>query len=280
MAGFLFLKKIVPCIKLNAPMIKQFCILIALLFSAMGSAQELKKRQAVLYFDVDIDKPLPEGFTTLLAELKTARVTRIYGHTDTTATAAYNQALSERRAKNVAAVIKKNGINLSGVEVKGFGETQSTESGLITDRRVVIYYEITDAATPQPVSSGISIKEQIKTAKVGDKINLKSMRFENNSDFMLPSSRPVANELLKIMKDNPRLKIDIQGHICCDTVDVNQISRLRALAVYNFLIKNGIKKDRLSYQSFGSTRPLYSLPEKTEDEKTANRRVEIQIIEN
>jgi outer membrane protein OmpA-like peptidoglycan-associated protein len=120
----------------------------------------------------------------------------------------------------------------------------------------------------------------VSGAKKGDKLKLKNLNFENNSDVVLPSSRPVLNELLKIMQENPGLKIDIQGHICCEPVDVTYVSRIRALAVYNFLIKNGIDKSRLSYQSFGSSRPIYPLPEKTEEEKTANRRVEIEILEN
>ncbi|MES2485297.1 MAG: OmpA family protein [Bacteroidota bacterium] len=259
-------------------MMKQFCLTAAILCGVMLNAQEVKKRQVVFYFENDIVIPAPADFKTLLPELKTAKVTRIYGHTDTTATAAYNQKLSERRANNVAAVLKNNGISLTGTDIKGMGETQPTGSGLITDRRVVLYYEI--ETVPVQAETPKNMKEQIADAKVGDKLRLKNMNFENNSDFMLPSSRPVANELLKIMKENPRLKIDIQGHICCEVTDVNKIAELRALAVYNYLLKNGIAKSRLSYSSYGSTRPLYPLPEKSEAEKTANRRVEIEILEH
>lgn len=98
--------------------------------------------------------------------------------------------------------------------------------------------------------------------------------------MVLPSSRPILGELLKIMQDNPLLKIDIQGHICCQKVEENQISLKRAMAVYNYLVRNGVNKSRLSYQSFGSSRPVHPLPEKSEAEKVANRRVEIEIIEN
>ena len=80
------------------------------------------------------------------------------------------------------------------------------------------------------------------------------------------------------MRDKPLLKIDIQGHICCQKNEENQISLRRAVAIYAFLIRNGIDKSRLSYKSFGSSKPIYPLPEKTEAEKVANRRVEIEII--
>ena len=41
-----------------------------------------------------------------------------------------------------------------------------------------------------------------------------------------------------------------------------------------------IPKSRLSYQGFGSTQPIFPLPEKNEAERAANRRVEILITEN
>ena len=257
---------------------KKALYILIMLAAFTAQSQEVKKRQVVFYFENDNANPAQADFKTLLPELKMAKVTRIYGHTDTTATTGYNQKLSERRANNVAAVLKNNGINLASTDIKGLGETQPTGSGLITDRRVVLYYEV--ETVPEQAEAPKNMKEQIAEAKVGDKLRLKNMNFENNSDFMLPSSRPVANELLKIMKENPRLKIDIQGHICCEVTDVNKIAELRALAVYNYLLKNGIAKSRLSYSSYGSTRPLYPLPEKTEAEKTANRRVEIEILEN
>jgi len=51
-------------------------------------------------------------------------------------------------------------------------------------------------------------------------------------------------------------------------------------AVYKFLEMYEIEKTRMSYQGFRSTQPLFALPEKTETERAANRRVEIEIIEN
>ena len=97
---------------------------------------------------------------------------------------------------------------------------------------------------------------------------------------MVPGSRAVLSELLVIMRNRPKLKIDIQGHICCQEQEVANISEKRAKAVYDFLVRNGIDKSRLSYQGFQSSRPVYPLPEKNDEERDANRRVEIEIIEN
>ena len=62
--------------------------------------------------------------------------------------------------------------------------------------------------------------------------------------------------------------------------DVEDTAKVRALAVYNYLINNRINKNRLSYKSFGSSKPIHIIPENNEDERNENRRVEIQIIAN
>ena len=48
--------------------------------------------------------------------------------------------------------------------------------------------------------------------------------------------------------------------------------------VYNYLINKGITVNRLGFKSFGSTKPIHKIPEKNEDERNENRRVEIQIM--
>jgi flagellar motor protein MotB len=87
-------------------------------------------------------------------------------------------------------------------------------------------------------------------------------------------------ELLLVLQRNPQMKIEIHGHLCCMPVDRTDLSTQRAKAIYNFLIQNEIDKSRLSYKGFGSTQPIYPLPEKSEEERAANRRVEILIVEN
>ena len=87
-------------------------------------------------------------------------------------------------------------------------------------------------------------------------------------------------ELLLVLQKNPNLKIQIQGHLCCMPVDRTDLSTQRAKAIHNFLVKQDIFKDRLSYKGFGSSQPIYALPEKNEQERAANRRVEILIVEN
>jgi outer membrane protein OmpA-like peptidoglycan-associated protein len=65
------------------------------------------------------------------------------GHTDSIGSDAYNQRLSERRAKTVADELTRDGISASRMTVRGYGERKpvadnSTEAGRARNRRVEI----------------------------------------------------------------------------------------------------------------------------------------------
>lgn len=65
----------------------------------------------------------------------------VQGHTDSKGTEAYNQTLSEKRAKTVTDYLASNGIASARMTIKGFGETapkydNETEEGRAQNRRV------------------------------------------------------------------------------------------------------------------------------------------------
>lgn len=67
----------------------------------------------------------------------------VYGHTDSTGSDAYNQALSERRARAVADYLIMRGVSSARIRSQGFGETQpvasnDTPEGRSRNRRVEI----------------------------------------------------------------------------------------------------------------------------------------------
>lgn len=69
----------------------------------------------------------------------------------------------------------------------------------------------------------------------------------------LQNSEATLDELLKLMQSNPKLEIKIIGYICClaeelgDGTDnetgLSNLSEARAIAVANYLVDNGIKKN-------------------------------------
>lgn len=117
-------------------------------------------------------------------------------------------------------------------------------------------------------------------AKAGEKLKIENLNFVINTFAVAPESRGKLYELLLVLQKNPDLKIEIQGHLCCMPIDRTDLSTQRAKAIFNFLLNHNIQKDRLSYKGFGSSMPIYPLPEKDENERAANRRVEILIVTN
>ena len=85
-------------------------------------------------------------------------------------------------------------------------------------------------------------------------------------------------EMVKLMKDNLELRIEIQGHT--DSVgdrDYNQkLSMRRASTVRDYLSLYGINLGRMTIQGFGPDRPVAG--NDTKDGRALNRRVELKKI--
>lgn len=238
------------------------------------------QQKFTVYFDFDIaeiNTASMQNLSQWISDNPNVRIQKIYGYADKTGYDIYNQDLSERRESYVYEQLKAANINVENVEEKGFGERQSTANNSDKDRKVVIQYA-KPQILPPVVKTESDLSKQVTSSNIGDKIKLKDMNFYNNMDVLLPTSQPVLEDLLAILKARPTLKIQIQGHVCCQKEEHTKISEMRAIRVYNYLVKNGIDATRLSYASFGATKPIYPLPEKSEAEKVANRRVEIEIF--
>jgi len=129
-------------------------------------------------------------------------------------------------------------------------------------------------------------EKNLDSVREGETLRLKNINFYGGRHLFLPQSMPALNELLQIMKDHPSLVIEIQGHICClwgerDGMDFDTnepyLSRNRARAVYEYLAAGGIDRKRMSYVGFAGKKP-FVYPERSEADKTLNRRVEIRIV--
>lgn len=254
--------------------LKYFSLL--LLFCLNLSAQE----KLELYFDFNKDVPNESSIKVLndwLAQEKFRGIHRIEGYCDHIDTDEYNKELSIRRANNVLKLLDYNILDTHKTEIIGMGENFEQSPQQEKNRKAIIYYVNNTPKLSTPVEES-KLSKQITDSKVGEKYKLENLNFYNMSDVVVPESRPILVDLLRIMETNKTLKIEIQGHICCMPKDTYETARLRAIAVYKYLVFNGIDKERLSYVSFGSSKPIYPLPEKTEAEKEANRRVEIMVI--
>jgi outer membrane protein OmpA-like peptidoglycan-associated protein len=101
------------------------------------------------------------------------------------------------------------------------------------------------------------------------------IHFETAKATIQADSEAVLGEIVKLMQDNPGLKLRVEGH----TDDrgapaANQLlSEKRAQAVVAWLTAHGVSASRLTAQGFGQTKPIAD--NHTEDGQAKNRRVEL-----
>jgi outer membrane protein OmpA-like peptidoglycan-associated protein len=255
---------------------KTIAFLILGFFTSICFAQ----KQFEVFFDFNKDFPNQQSildFNGWKATSNINEVIRIEGYCDSVDTKNYNKKLAERRIESVLKLLKSSSVAITK-DIKKIAVGKDFEQSQVQEenRKVIIYYTEPSLEKPKSV-----LYESIKNAKVGERIKLSNIYFYNNSARTVSKSQTTLYDLLCVMEDNPKLKIEIQGHICCQIeTDINDVSTARAKAIYNFLIRNKIDRTRMSYKGFGTTRPIYPIPEKNEIEANENRRVEIMIVEN
>lgn len=118
----------------------------------------------------------------------------------------------------------------------------------------------------------------LEKIKVDEQFVLSNILFETNKYNLLEPSKNELNTLVRFLKENPTIKIEIQGHTDNIGTPISnlELSKSRAKSVLTYLVKNGISKDRLTSIGFGEKLPMAS--NDTEEGRRQNRRTEIKIL--
>jgi outer membrane protein OmpA-like peptidoglycan-associated protein len=147
---------------------------------------------------------------------------------------------------------------------------------------------VTDSLTPpspapdtvkaQPVPVPEPPKEEIKeeTKKIL-KEAIEGVNFESSKDIIQKSSYVILDKVVKLLKDNPGYKLQINGHTDSKgSATFNKtLSQKRAIAVKKYLTTHGIAGSRLKTAGYGGERPIAD--NETDAGKLKNRRVEFII---
>ena len=151
-----------------------------------------------------------------------------------------------------------------------------------TDGYNYAYYYVDDVSLrkiPPYITPPVKDDDLTKqTLEAGKTILLKNIYFEFSKDELMPRSYVELHKLLKIMKENPKMSIEITGHtdsIGSDQYNLN-LSVKRAAAVVSFLKSEGIAAKRLSAHGAGESKPI--APNDTDEGRAENRRVEFLIL--
>lgn len=273
-------------------------LLTLLLFTLCSYSQTKKPDSLQLFFDsakhtiTDTHKVQIQDF---FKDIKLDEVLqiRIKGYTDFVGNHVYNNKLSKKRAKATYTHVTQN-YKFTAIAQQGLGElddeiTESTiEGGNSNHRKVdlILSYE-----KPKDVYVSLTRKQrylsQLPKLSVGEKLRIQHTNFHISTATMTKSSKEDLEGIIKILKAYPKLKVLIEGHVCCGNKEEYEskitntenlaLSTERAKNIYNTLIKKGIKAIRLSYKGFGFTRPL-DFPESTVLIQKENRRIELKVL--
>ena len=232
------------------------------------------------------------------------------GHCDSIGSLTYNENLSVQRCLAVKKIIRQNLLKETQILINHFGErkpidnNEDTRARAVNRRVQVIVWQLEKSDTIGSIPED-SIKESkvivtdsdkesahadsiistLKDLEVGTTLRLPNLNFYPGRHVILPQSLSTLKLLLKVLNDNSKMEIEIQGHICCqygegDGMDnetgIWNLSLRRAKEVYDYLVQNGIKARRLSYKGFGAGHKL--VVERTEEDRITNRRVEVKIL--
>ena len=104
---------------------------------------------------------------------------------------------------------------------------------------------------------------------------LSGVSFVENSSALLPDATDQLDFLANVLIQYPQAKIEVHAHT--DNIgsvsDQTALTRARVRAVGAYLVRQGVKSDRLLLRSFGGSRPLYD--NESDQGRLGNNRVEV-----
>lgn len=125
---------------------------------------------------------------------------------------------------------------------------------------------------------------KLSPAVVGSKMDVEDLYFVGNQTNLLLESAPTLPRLLQFMQTSPELRIELSGHVNNPSEPQGpgtwsyNLAINRARVIYDYLIKFGIPKERLTFKGYSNWEMVNPKPKNAVDMR-ANRRVEIRVLE-
>jgi outer membrane protein OmpA-like peptidoglycan-associated protein len=179
--------------------------------------------------------------------------------------------------------------DLSTQEVVSKVQTDGTGSYLITlpvgkdyafnvNRKGYLFYSENFPLSKEAPDSTYNIDIALQPLEKNATIVLKNIFFDVNKYDLKPESTSELDNLVLLLRENPTLKIQINGHT--DNVgkaeDNMALSNNRAQSVVKYLVSKGINQQRLSFKGFGATQPVAD--NNSEGGRAQNRRTELSVV--
>ncbi len=117
----------------------------------------------------------------------------------------------------------------------------------------------------------------LQPVKVGSTVVMKNIFFDTDKFDLKKESLAELQKLVTLLKKNPKMAIEISGHTDNQGSKTHNLtlSQNRAQSVLNYLVSQGISRDRLTSKGYGDAKPIAD--NATEEGRKQNRRTEFTI---
>ncbi len=162
-------------------------------------------------------------------------------------------------------------------DVSGAFEFLGLEPGDYTVQATAPDYDT--ASQSATVASDKTTEVVLRLVKPGMVITLKGIKFDFDKAILRPESYPILDTAADILRENPDMIVEVQGHCCSIGSDEYNIglSKMRAHAVVAYLVvEHMISTSRLVPRGYGERRPTAS--NATREGREENRRVDFVIL--
>lgn len=143
------------------------------------------------------------------------------------------------------------------------------------------YYSVTKSLDITNLEKYTEIDEQnlfLAPLKKDQVVRLNNIFFKEKTAELMPESILELNRFVSFLKMNKKIIIEISAHTDNSFDDKNSmiLSEKRAEAIYNYVIKKGIKEKRLTKKGYGLKFPIGF--NETKEGRALNNRIEFKII--
>ena len=118
---------------------------------------------------------------------------------------------------------------------------------------------------------------QTNKVETTDMVSLPNVQFETDKDILVPGSLPDIQKLAEFLNKKEHIKAVIMGHTdnVGDSIRNVDLSKRRARAVKEMLVRLGVESSRIQTEGFGPSKPKAS--NSTQEGRLMNRRVEVKL---
>lgn len=119
--------------------------------------------------------------------------------------------------------------------------------------------------------------------EVGKTFTLENIYYDFDKHHIRPDAAAVLDELVRTLRDNPTLKIELSSHTDSRGSDAYNmaLSQRRAQSAVDYLVKQGIARDRMTAKGYGESKLVNRCSNGVDcsaQEHQANRRTEVTVL--